>query len=280
MKKPSEEDLILHFYGEPPEALRPDREVRDRQAAGADPVAQALASDPEARARYEEIARLLESVPHPAVPERSASYGAEVWARLAPRLEAKARSRWWWRSASLAPRQRREGWGEGLFRAPRWALAGGAAALLAIGFAAGRLWPPAPPSGPPTLSAEARQRILSGTVAAHLEGSERLLLEVVNQSASRGIDLEAEREWAGALLATNRLYRRAARDAGQLRVASLLDELEPIFLELAHGEGALAPAVLEGVQRRIEEQDTLFKLRVVSGRLEAAAKTALNRPST
>lgn len=244
MKKPSEEDLIMHFYGEKPETL------------------EAL-HDPEVRARYEEIARLLDSVPQPAVPGRPATYGAEVWARLAPRLgapqlEPRAPRRWW------------QGFSGSL--APRWALAGAAAALLvAVGFLAGRFGAPpspAPAQGPQGLSAEARQRILSGTVAAHLEGSERLLLERVNRPAAAEVDLEGEREWAEALLATNRLYRRAAREAGQRRVAALLDELEPILLDLAHEGGDPMPATLE---------ETLFKLRVVSGRLEGAGKTVSPR---
>ncbi len=251
MKKPSEEDLIMHFYGEKPETLEALR-------------------DPEVRARYDEIARLLDSVPHPAVPERPVTYGAEVWAKLAPRLDAPG-------SGSLAPRHQGEGRREGLLLgrlwafltggAPRWALAGAAAALLVtVGFLAGRFGAPpspAPAEGTQGLSAEARQRILTGTVAAHLEGSERLLLERVNRPAAAEIDLEGEREWAEALLTTNRLYRRAAREAGQRRVAALLDELEPILLDLAHEGGEPTPATLE---------ETLFKLRVVSGRLEGAGK--------
>jgi hypothetical protein len=69
---------------------------------------------------------------------------------------------------------------------------------------------------------------------------------------------------------SNRLYRRAAERSGQRRIVALLDELEPLLLELAHSEAA-APDDLANAQRRIENTDLLFKLRVTGERLQRDA---------
>ena len=120
------------------------------------------------------------------------------------------------------------------------------------------------------MSAGARERILVRTVAVHLESSERLLTEVANSEADGAVDLSAERRWAQDLLAANRLYRQSARNGGRPRIASLLDELEPLLLEIAHGPAEVPAAEIEDLRTRIEDQSILFKMRVTSQRLERA----------
>ena len=99
----------------------------------------------------------------------------------------------------------------------------------------------------------------------HLERSERLLTELANAPAEGPVDLSAERQWAQDLLAANRLYRQSSRQGGRPGLASLLDELEPFLLELAHGThrnpGRRPRRVLRA---RLEEQTLLFKMRVAS----------------
>jgi hypothetical protein len=149
-----------------------------------------------------------------------------------------------------------------------WAAA--AVLLLVLGFLAGRLWQPRP-GGPETaaapLPAEARERILVRTVAAHLESSERLLTEVTNTGTDGAADLSAERQWARDLLAANRLYRQSAERGGRPRLAALLDELEPFLLELAHSSGETGGEEIADLRSRLAEQALLFKVRVVSQRL-------------
>jgi hypothetical protein len=90
---------------------------------------------------------------------------------------------------------------------------------------------------------------------------------VVNREPSSGA--ESEREIAAALLSSNRLYRQAAERAGQRRIVVLLDQLEPVLLELAN-----APAGGTGdgdVRHLVESEDLLFKVRIVGGRLETRA---------
>jgi hypothetical protein len=231
MKTYTDDDLVLLFYGE-----------ADDPAA----IREALAADPELRARFAALESVLSAVDLP-VPERPEGYGARVWARLLPRLER--RSLW---SGIFTPRL-------------AWATA---ALLLVIGFAAGRYFP----RGPQTLPQPARDRILAGAVAGHLESSERLLVEVANAGPGEELDLAAERAWAQDLLEANRLYRQSARHGGRKRLATLLDELEPFLLELAHATDESSPEEMQALRDRIDEQALLFKVRILGERLEQSAR--------
>ncbi|MBW8878705.1 MAG: hypothetical protein JF614_27415 [Acidobacteria bacterium] len=244
MKPLEDDDLILYLYGESedPEAVRLQ-----------------LESSAELRARCESLRRVLATVDAVPVPGRGESYGAEVWARLAPRLAREGREG---RRLSfpVRPRLQDPGWA-------RWAAA--ALVLIAVGFGLGRLWP-----RPATLAPQARDRILLATVAAHLDRSERLLAEVAHTpDASDGVDLSAERAWARDLLAANRLYRQSTRQAGRPRLAGVLDELEPFLLDLAHAPDELPAAELAALRERIASQALLFKVRVASDHLENRKQT-------
>jgi hypothetical protein len=256
MKPPDDEELILHFYGE---------------AAAPAGIDEALARDPVLRRRYEALSRVLAALPDDPPPERGADYGSQVWARLAPRLERQPR----WARFSRRPGGRRQ---RGARRAvawgPRWALAGAALVLLAVGFLLGRGLPGSGEAPQLALSAAGRQRILERSVAAHLADSERLLVELANARVEGPVDLAGERQWAEALLAANRLYRLAAEKAGQRRIAALLGELEPLFLDLAHAPEEGTAEDLALLQERLSEQGTLFKVRVAGGRLAGGRSTA------
>lgn len=234
MKTYSDDDLVLLFYGEAedPAAMR-----------------EALAADPELRARYEALESVLSAVDLP-VPERPEGYGAQVWARLLPRLQPRLERRSFW---SFLPRPQLA-----------WATA---ALLLVIGFVAGRFWQP-----PRALPEPARDRILAGEVAGHLESSERLLVELANADPGESLDLSAERAWAQDLLEANRLYRQSARHGGRKRLATLLDELEPFLLELAHAPDETSPEEMQALRDRIEEQALLFKVRILGERLERSVR--------
>lgn len=230
MKTYTDDDLVLFFYGESDDPVS---------------IREALAADPELRARYEALETVLSAVDLP-VPERPEAYGARVWARLQPKLERKP----FW-SFLFTPRL-------------AWATA---ALLVVIGFVAGRVW-----ERPRTLPEPARDRILAGAVAGHLESSERLLVEVANASPGEDMDLSAERAWAQDLLEANRLYRQSARHGGKKRLATLLDELEPFLLELAHATDESTPEEMQALRDRIEEQALLFKVRILGERLEQSVR--------
>jgi hypothetical protein len=246
MRELHDEDMILHYYGESedPEEIR-----------------ELLASSPELSARYESLCRTLDTVAEAAgVPERPESYGAEVWEKLQPRLQSRLLQ-------PPPPSRLLPFRGVGERRAPAGWLGWLSAAvlLLAVGFLAGRLWPRPEPAA---LSAEARERILTRTMATHLERSERLLAEVANAETDGSVDLSAERQWAQDLLAANRLYRQITQRGGRPMLSSLLDDLEPFLLELAHSPSEMPAEDLADLRARIEEQALLFKMRIVSQRLE------------
>ncbi|HEX9669899.1 MAG TPA: hypothetical protein VGC93_10495, partial [Thermoanaerobaculia bacterium] len=168
---PSDDDLVLFYYGESERAAE---------------IAALLAASPEAAARYAELRRVLEAVGEALpVPARPADYGAQVWRRVAPLLSPR-RPGWSERLRSLlAPAP-----GDGRRLVP---LAAAAALLLVVGFVAGRVWPPDAPGdgrdeGPQlarTLSPGGRDQILLASVAGHLESSERLLVEISNAEPER-----------------------------------------------------------------------------------------------
>jgi hypothetical protein len=255
MKRFRDDDLILFRYGESPDA----EAIRD-----------ALAEDAELARRYAELEQALASFDGIVPPEPAPAFEAELWRRLRPRLErAQPRSLW----LDLAG-----GW--------RWAAAGAAAlALVAGGFLVGRVAAPGPPE--PTdatdsitaadaaagLPDSARERVLLASVAGHLVSSERLLTDLVNHAdAGAGED---ERAFAEALLESNRLYRRAAERAGQRRIVALLDQLEPVLLELANASADLGDA-----RRQVDDGDLLFKVRIVGGRLGSHVPAAKPLPPT
>ena len=152
----SEEDLVLHHFGEAEDPAATRRTSRSARRAG----------PPQAGCGATSAA-----VPLPEPPERGEDYGAQVWARLQPRLGRAQSSR-------LAASGR------------RWALA----ASLVLAFLLGRHWPHETPA-PAAVSAAARERILLVAVGDHLERSEMLLVELVNAGADgRPVDISPQQQ--------------------------------------------------------------------------------------
>ena len=262
-----DDELILYHYGESPDA---------------NAVAARLAASPAAQQRYDELRRLLAAADEWTPPELDASFEAEVWQRLQPQLAMKdaatARgsvplsSRGAQRRSDLDLERATSGSGNRLLaaahrfgsRTRRWLPAAAAAMLLlAVGYLAGRFAPSPAPPAPQTLSAEARQRILVETLAEHLERSQRVFTELVNQETD-GTELASSQQAARDLLTANRLYRTAAERGGREGVAALLDEMEPVLVELAHLPAEPQPEDLEFLRQRVEEHGLLFKTRVAS----------------
>ena len=234
----SDDDLVLHYYGESPEA---DAHV---SACGA------------CAARARELAAMLSSVSDE-VPERNERYGAEVWYRVRPHLEQR---RSFFRGAPLLRSA-----------SVRWSLAAAATvALVAGGFVAGRFsMPSSSTTVAPTVAQsevsdpQLGRRVLLLTVADHLERSERMLTDIMNTPAA---DLSTEQQWAGDLIAANRLYRQDALEADESSVATVLDELERALLDIVH-RPAEAHADLDQIRQRIDSAALLFKVRVMTNEL-------------
>lgn len=201
------------------------------------------------RQRLEALRGVLAAVDDDAIPEPPADYEDRVWRHVSWRMRR--------------PRRR------------VWLSAAAAAALLIIGFLAGQRmrFAKAPADAGTPAAAVAQQKELTAderlayAAESHFDRSSRLLLEVANGEPV------AENGAATELVATNRLYRVMATRSGASDVAALLDELEPILLELEHGGDA------EAIRARIEEQELLFKLRVIRSRVGDKAQPPA-RPRT
>jgi len=247
----TEEELVLYYYGE---------------GDGAAAVREHLDACETCRAGYACLQRVLNVVDSAPVPERPAHYEAQVWRRLRPSVGRQGGA---WARLSWPL----------LWPARHWAMAAAVAALVAGAFWTGRYYSNAPRS-PQLASApgQVRERILLVAVGDHLERSQMVLLELVNARPGEPLDVASERERAGDLVAENRLYRQTAARTGDARVASVLDDLEPVLLEIAHGPGRLNPEEVEKLRRRIEGDGILFKVRVagstVRHREEQAAPNA------
>ena len=252
----SEEDLILYYYEERPRSSDIQRH---------------LDSCGQCAAAYRDLVATLKLVATPEAPDRGEQYGLEVWQRIRHQLPEQELP--WWSA-----------W----FRADRLALAGAFSVLLLAAFVAGRWWSaataPAPavasvaaPAASPAAAADnSRQRILLTSVADHLDRSERVLTDFMNAPA--GGDLSTEQRWAEDLVATSRLYRQDAVDAGEASVALVLDELERSLLEIVHTPSRATAARLDEIRRRIDAASLLFKVRVLGNELRQREGQPDSRP--
>ncbi|MBZ5579925.1 MAG: hypothetical protein LAP40_25490 [Acidobacteriia bacterium] len=245
MKHLTEETLVLHYYGD-----------ADEDAA----VEQHCAECEACRALYHSIERALGGLEKWSVPERGAAYGAEVWKRLQPALPARSRVpipavSWRWAVASLA-----------------------LAAMLVLAFLAGRSYPPGSGPAPTVAKNTLRERVLLVALSDYLERSQRMLTELANAGAAGPYDISFEQGRAADLLDESRLYRQTAARTGDDVVAGVLDELERVLLEIAHGPSRISPAELEDLRFRLQAEGILFKLRVLSANVRNQDQPAIQHP--
>jgi hypothetical protein len=117
-------------------------------------------------------------------------------------------------------------------------------------------------------------------VGDHLERTEMVLLEVANAEGTGSVDVRAAQQSAESLVAANRLFRMNARQADEPGVASVLDEIERVLLEVAHGPGELDAPARAQLRRRLESGDLLFKVRVLESKIRSKEKQISAVPGT
>ena len=183
-----------------------------------------------------------------AVPEPPADFERVMWARVR-KATAPSRPQWAWRVL-----------------APAAALA--AAVLFAV--AIGRQMSVTAPT-PDLAVASASQsaapdRSADGALLTaldqHLEQTEALLVELHN--ATNRDDLTHERMTADDLVSAGRLYRQSAEFAGRPGVVRMLDDLEPVLVELARSPDRIDDQEREWLRARITDDNLLFKVRAMS----------------
>jgi len=102
----------------------------------------------------------------------------------------------------------------------------------------------------------------------HLERSQMVLAELTNAADGKGkLDISDERQTAEQLLDDNRLFRQTARSTGATAVASVLDDLERVLLEISHSPSEVSSDQLDELRQEIESRGLLFKVRVLGSQV-------------
>jgi hypothetical protein len=224
----SEDQLVLHYYGEPLDAT----------------VDEHLRACENCRDEYRALQRVLNSLDAAPAPERPPEYGVAVWRKIESRVRGRRTFAW------LGARE--------------WLLAGAMAALLVAAFLAGRLTQrPAPQVAGNT--GPVRERILLVAVGDHLERSQTILVELENSSST---DISYERQAAEDLVESNRLFRQTAASAGDTATASVLEDLERVLIEISNSPSEISRSQLRDLQKEIEERGILFKVKVFASQVQ------------
>lgn len=190
------------------------------------------------------------------VPERE-RYEEQVWAAVKPRLSISPEASSWL------------SW----FRPQQLAIAGGLLALVIVAFVAGRFsrqgtQPPPVPIA--TDNSQRLDRLTRAAVSEHLERSQMMLVELANAEAGNdGLDISDEQARARDLLESNRLYRQSAKRSQDPAVNSVLDELERVLTEIANSPSELSKQRLAALQQQIQDQEILFKVRVIGSKVRS-----------
>src|SRR6266550_4265529 len=121
---------------------------------------------------------------------------------------------------------------------------------------------PEPVAQKTTSTAAGRERVLLVVLGDHFSRSERVLTEVKNATADAPPIVIADREAMEDLVRKNRLYLDAAYASGQTSLASVLEEMQPLLLELARAPENPSAQDIEMLQKRIEKRGSVLRLRV------------------
>ena len=230
---------------------------RDGQAKGREALAAHLQECAECRAELAKLEAVFAALDAMPVPDPGEDYGARVWSQIAPRLPER-QARWW------------EGW----FVRERLAVGVAMAALVVLAFYFGRISKSGPGNVSEALSpGKVRERVLVVAVGEHLGKSEMVLVELSNaqpeENSKKLINISAEQRRAESLVEENRLYRQTAQDSGDNAMASTLDELERVLMDVANSPSEVTPAQFEAIQKRIADRGILLKVRVVRQELRS-----------
>ena len=234
----TEDELILHYYGETERADGPRVESH-------------LASCAECQFANQQLRQVMTLVDSAAPVAAPPGFERIAWARLEPALDANQSG---WRT---------------FFWFPQWALAGGVAALVLAAFVAGRVSSvdPTPGSTPGMVANIEPNRVLQAEVGDHLDRTQMMLMELANTDTDQADVLAGEQIRAVDLVAANRLIRQSAEQNGDVVIADVLEDLERVLMEIANAPANASSNDLTDLQSRITDEDLLFRLRVIASEM-------------
>lgn len=250
--------------------------------AGTDAAVQShVASCEDCRTALDQIRAVLDAAAALPVPDRGDDYGATVWERIeSAHFSTPAPQH------SSTPALRHPGTParQGRFtRLGPWLAAAATVALVVGAYWLGRqnAIPPAPQSAQAPVSASPgpeaiRERVVLSALGEHLDRTERTLVELVNSQPGARLDISAEQVWARDLLEANRLYRQAAGRSSPA-LSQVLDDLEPVLLEIANSPSQLTSDEFTTLRDRIEGRSLVFKVRVTGADVRARQRALIRR---
>jgi hypothetical protein len=242
----NDDDLVLHYYGEMP-AADESRAATHLSTCGA------------CQENYARLQRVMAFVDSAPAVEAAPGFERIAWARLEPSLHTPRRT---WLSWFV-------------FSPARLAFTAGIVILIGAAFMAGRLTRTPAPGGAPQSAEKVRERILLVDLGEHLDRSQMVLVELVSADDSGGsVDISLEQSRAEQLVSANRLYRQTAASTGDAAMASVLDELERVLVDIAASPSTVTTEEFDSVRRRIDSKEILFKVRVVSSQVRDRQKAA------
>ena len=246
MSHPTDDDLILHFYGElpPGEGARVDGHLR------------ACASCHDA---WSELGETLKLVDAAAIPEPPDGFERVMWAKVQQTLPAPRRGSFWnWRQL-----------------VPIASLAAVVLAAVTLSYRAPGKAPAARPEMAPMVKTVAdpnrtSERVLLTALDGHFEQTELLLTELLNapdDDAAGAAGFDYERATADDLVASGRLYRMTAEQIGKQHLAAILEDLEPVLMEVARSPEKSNRNALKSLRSQIDDEGLLFKVRAVTNEI-------------
>lgn len=251
---PTEDELILHFYGEASTAdeMRVESHLRECDAC---------------RASFEDLRDALNLVDHAKVPEPRPGFEAEMWARVAAAMPA-------------APVESRGTHGRSGTLISILALAATVAVALGLAYVwRGTRQAPVAPAVTSTATATApagsesrrRERVLLTALDDHFQQSEVLLVELMNGDTRS--DLNFERATADDLVNSGRLYYATAQQNGDEQLAQMLEDLNAVLIEVARSPAKPSRTDVQSLRARIDDSALLFKVRAVSNQIHDREKS-------
>lgn len=205
----------------------------------------------ECSTQYSHFKQSLDALGPVTVPRRGAEYGDRVWEKLRPQLVpyGKESPHWlgWtnWRAAALLA---------------------SCAILLTGVFLGGRYWERVTTKKTNfAATPQATQRVILVVLTDHLDRTERLLVQLEHAGPKDRTDNAQLQSEAQELLASNRLYRVSASNAGDRELAGALDRLEGVLAEIAN-DPKLSAADIKRVRKDMNTRGILFEIRVLRAR--------------
>jgi len=232
---PSDDELIQHGSGDLPARAQDEIDAHLRFCAACRTVS-------------DDVRESLALVHLADVPDPGGDFEDRMWARISPLVPTRRRL---WNARQLVP-----------------VIAWAAVVIAMLAVSAAWLSDRDQSRSPLTTGREtpsgAPRRVLLAALDDHFAETEMLLVELLNAPDTERESLEFERATARDLVASGRLYRETAEDTGQRQFAEIIDELEPVLVDVARSQNAVDQDELAGWRARIEDAGLLFKVRAAT----------------